>query len=226
MFEIPWIYALFMVLALATGLLLKRWSPMPGSLTGGQRAAIGLGAFVGAMLAAKLPFVLAGGGWLDPGKTVLAGLAGGYLGVELAKAAVGARVKTGDSFAVPLAAALAVGRLGCFFHGCCGGAPATVPWAIDGRHPAALYEVAFHALMAALLWRLYRRGAFRLQLLKLYLIAYGAFRFGIEFVRVEPRLPVGLTPYQLGALGLIGAMALLWAADARSKTSTTAAAAR
>ncbi len=93
-----------------------------------RAAGIGLGAFCGAMIGAKLPFVLAdwegllsGRAWLENGKTIVFGLVGGYFGVELAKALLGVRVKTGDSFAVPVAAALAIGRLGCFVAGCCHG---------------------------------------------------------------------------------------------------------
>ena len=97
-----------------------------------ERLGIGLGAFCGAMIAAKLPFLLAdwegllsGRAWFENGKTIVFGLAGGYFGVELAKALLGVRVKTGDSFAVPVAAALAIGRLGCFAAGCCHGTVTT-----------------------------------------------------------------------------------------------------
>lgn len=76
-----------------------------------------------------------------------------------------------------------------------------------------LYESAFHAAMALVLWRLERIEALRWQLIKLYLIAYCAFRFAIEFIRVEPRVALGLTAYQLGAAGLAIAMALLWWRD-------------
>ena len=55
--------------------------------------------------------------------------------------------------------------------------------------------------------------ALRFQLLKLYLIAYSVFRFGIEYVRVEPRVAAGLTAYQIGAAALAALMALLWARD-------------
>jgi hypothetical protein len=94
---------------------------MPGlGLTPRQRLGIGLGAFCGGMIVAKLPFVLAdwegqvdGRAWFDNGKTIVFGLVGGYFGVELAKWALGIRVKTGDGFAVPVAA-VAIGRPACF----------------------------------------------------------------------------------------------------------------
>ena len=131
-----------------------------------QKLAIGLGAFCGAMIGAKLPFVLSD--WdgmlsgLAPGsrngKTILCGLVGGYFGVELAKWMAGVRVKTGDSFAVPVAAAVGVGRLGCFYAGCCYGTPTSLrgascfPRSILPRHPTQLYEAAFHLTAAAVLF--------------------------------------------------------------------------
>jgi phosphatidylglycerol:prolipoprotein diacylglycerol transferase len=106
---------------------------------------------------------------------------------------------------------VAVGRWGCFFNGCCG-AP-LVP----------VLESAFHASMALLLWRLRSVEAFRWQLLKLYLIAYAAFRFGVEFLRSEPRVAGGLTAYQLGAAAMAAVLALLWWIDERAKRLPRAA---
>jgi phosphatidylglycerol---prolipoprotein diacylglyceryl transferase len=211
----PAAYALFQILALLTMLALRRPSPLPPL----QRAAVVAGAILGAAIGAKLPFVIFAGEslftlniWIRDGKTILSGLAGGYLGVEAAKAMAGIRAKTGDGFAVPLAAAVAVGRVGCFFNGCCTAPGLAVP----------LIESAFHAAMAVLLWRLERAGRFRWQLLKLYLIAYAAFRFVIEFIRTEPRVWAGLTAYQLGAAGLAVLMAALWRTDERLKRTLPA----
>jgi len=115
---------------------------------------------------AKLPFVAGGGEgwlagmWLADGKTVSTGLVGAYLGVELAKRLVGVRAKTGDGFALPLALALAVGRWGCYFHGCCHGRPTDLPWAADfgdgvGRHPTQAYESLFHLALVGCCWPLF-----------------------------------------------------------------------
>jgi phosphatidylglycerol:prolipoprotein diacylglycerol transferase len=183
------------------------------------------------MLAAKLPFVLAdwpgmisGAAWLSDGKTIMFGLVGGYFGVELAKWSLDIRLKTGDSFAVPVAASIAVGRLACFSAGCCHGAPTSLPWGVnfgDGvpRHPTQLYETAFHFTCACFLAMLQSRGMYRGQLIKLYFITYFAYRFVTEFIRPEPRLWLGLTGYQWAALALIPLFGALWRQDAKASRS-------
>jgi hypothetical protein len=118
--ELPltWIYPALMSAAIATGIIVSRWTQRPLPLSMGQRFGIGLGAFCGGMLGAKLPFVLldwegflSGAAWFDSGKTLMMGLVGAYAGVEAAKWALHITIKTGDSFAAPAAAAIAVGRL-------------------------------------------------------------------------------------------------------------------
>jgi prolipoprotein diacylglyceryltransferase len=81
------------------------------------------------------------------------------------------------------------------------------------RHPTQLYEAAFSALMAVLLFGLRERGLLRLQLMKLYIVAYLVYRFLTEFIRPEPRLWQGLTGYQLLALAMVPLFVLLWRAD-------------
>lgn len=133
-----WHYPILMLAAVATGVIISRRTQQPLGLTAWQRFGIGLGAFCGAMIGAKLPFVVAdwerlltGAAWFDNGKTIVFGLVGGYFGVEIAKWSMQIRVKTGDSFAVPVAAAIAVGRLACFSVGCCYGTVTTLPWGVD-----------------------------------------------------------------------------------------------
>ena len=218
-----------MAAAVATGIWLSRRMPSPSALTSSERLGIGLGAFCGAMIGAKLPFVvsdwdgfLSGAAWFSDGKTIICGLVGGYVGVEAAKWALGISVKTGDSFAVPVAAAIGVGRLACFVGGCCYGTPTDLPWgvvfpSVDSlpRHPTQIYEAAFHLTMAAVLWQLQRRGVFCGQLIKLYILSYLAYRFATEFIRPEAQLWYGLTGYQWACLALAPVFAGLWIRDAR-----------
>ena len=214
-----------MLTAVAVAVILSRRAQSALGLTPRERLGIGLGAFCGAMIAAKLPFVLAdwqglltGRAWFENGKTIVFGLVGGYFGVEIAKWAVEVRVKTGDTFAVPVAVAVAIGRLACFCAGCCYGAPTALSWGIDflgdgPRHPTQLYETAFHLSIAAGLAVCERRRLFRGQLIKLYILLYLVYRFASETIRPEPRLWQGLTGYQWACLALAPVFVVLWAKD-------------
>jgi phosphatidylglycerol:prolipoprotein diacylglycerol transferase len=211
--------------AIGTGALVARKTQEPLKLDSLQRWGLFLGAFCGSFLGAKLPYLLFNAlhnvpdaGLFDSGKTILGGMVGGYFGVEAVKFALEIKVKTGDSFAVPVAASIAVGRLACFFGGCCFGIPTSLPWAVrfgDGipRHPTQIYEFFFHGGMAVLLWNLRERGLFQRQLIKLYILSYLVYRFLTEFIRPEPRVLQGLTPYQLAALAMIPLFAWLWRLD-------------
>ncbi len=232
---IPALFPLIMLTALVAGMALSQHRQAKLPLTGRQRAAIAIGAFCGGMLGSKLPFALAdprgafcAQAWLGDGKTILFGLAGGYVGVEVAKALVNVTTKTGDSFAIPVAVSIGIGRLGCFVGRCCYGQPTSLPWGIDFgdgvlRHPTQLYETAFHLLMAAGLFALERRGWFPRQRFKLYLLAYCGYRFVTEFIRPEVRLTGGLTGYQWAALAFVPVIAVLWWQDHGERKSTPTA---
>ena len=226
-------YTLVMLFAVGVmSLLLRRWQArLP--LSASQKLGIGLGGFCGAMIGAKLPFVLSdwpglvsGTAWLADGKTIMCGIVGGYFGVEAAKWTLDVRIKTGDTFAVPVAIGVAIGRLGCFVGGCCYGAPTSLPWGVcfqrsgDAlpRHPTQLYEAGFHLVMAGILLMLGKRGQFRGQLIKLYILAYLGYRFLSEFIRPEPRVLMGLTGYQWAAACLAPVFVWLWWRDARNLT--------
>ena len=220
-------YTLIMMAAVGAGLAVSRWTRRESPLSKGQRWAVSLGAICGGILGAKLPFVLSdwsgflsGAAWLDNGKTITFGLVGGYFGVEAAKWATEVRVKTGDSFAVPVAVSIGIGRLACFSAGCCYGRPTGLSWGYDFgdgllRHPTQIYESLFHLSAAVVLYHLQKRGLFRGQLIKLYFITYFAYRFLSEFIRPEPRLWLDLTGYQWASLAFIPVFVLLWRHDSR-----------
>lgn len=56
-----------------------------------------------------------------------------------------------DFYAPVIALGYGLGRVSCFIAGCCYGRACDLPWAIDGRHPAQLYAVAWELTVAALL---------------------------------------------------------------------------
>ena len=221
-------YALIMLAAVVCLSLLLRRSQAKLSLDAWQKLGIGIGGFCGAMIGAKLPFVLSdwdglrsGTAWFADGKTIMFGIVGGYFGVEVAKWALEIRVKTGDTFAVPVAIAVAIGRIACFIGGCCYGTETTLPWGIcfprapDAlpRHPTQIYEATFHLTAAVFLFALTRRGMFRGQLIKLYFLTYLAFRFVTEWIRPEVEILLGLTGYQLAAVALFPLFVWLWMRD-------------
>jgi phosphatidylglycerol:prolipoprotein diacylglycerol transferase len=223
-------YSLLMLAAIGLMSLLLRRSQTRLPLFWWQKLGIGVGGFCGAMLGSKLPFFMADwenldGGltWFADGKTIMFGIVGGYLGVELAKWTLEVRVRTGDTFAAPVALAVALGRLACYVGGCCFGQPTSLPWGVvfpssgtlEPRHPTQLYEFAFHLSMAALLWEFKRRGWFKDQLAKLYILTYLVFRFVTEFLRPEQQLALGLTAYQWAALALMPVFVGLWIGTAR-----------
>ena len=136
-------YAAIMLAAVAIAGWLSRGRQVRLGLSLRQRLMIGLGGFTGAFLAAKLPFVLSyfvEGDWpavfsgralFSDGKTIMLGLAGGYFGVEAGKWYSGVKIGTGDSFAVAIPVAVAIGRLACFSNGCCHGVATGLPWGVD-----------------------------------------------------------------------------------------------
>ncbi len=224
------VYALIVMAAIAAGMIARRVQPEPPVALGRlQKLAISLGALIGGALGAKLPYVLAdpagavsGLAWLRDGRTITWGLVGGYFGVELAKWLAGVKGKTGDGFAIPVAVSFAVGRLACFYAGCCYGAETTLPWGVDfgdgvPRHPNQIYESIFHASMALVLWQLAKRRLLRFQRIKLYILSYMLFRFVAELWRPEPRLALGLTFYQWSAAAFALLFAGLFWLDARRK---------
>lgn len=217
-------YSSIMALAILSGFAISKFTQQKLPLNVFQRLGLGLGAFAGAMVGAKLPFLfdsweafLSGAAWFSNGKTILTGLVGGYLGVEIAKWVLDIRSKTGDSFVVPVAVAIAIGRIGCFQAGCCYGQPTSLPWgvafsSVDGqwRHPTQLYESIFHFSAAAVFLWMGSRNMFAENRVKLYLIAYAAYRFLTEWLRPEARIYGGFTGYQLASLGIIGLFVWLW----------------
>ncbi len=98
------------------------------------------------------------------GKTIVGGLLGGWLAIELAKRVMDMKRRTGDPFAPALAIGLAFGRIGCFLNGCCHGIASSLPWACDfgdglPRHPTQLYSAVFDFGLFVWLWCLTQERA-------------------------------------------------------------------
>lgn len=225
-----WCYTLAMLLATVVAGWMLRSSQRRLQIDPRKRVMILGAAFLGGTLGAKLPFVLGAASlgfesWLGDGKTILWGLVGGYLGVEAAKWALGERVRTGDTFIIPIATAIAIGRIGCLCYGCCYGTPTQLPWGLtfitaeDGgtvaRHPTQIYEFVFHLSCAVLAAIGIRRRWFIGNWMPLYIACYAVFRFVSEWLRPEAPVVWGLTFYQLSSLPIaVGMIVLVYLRDA------------
>ncbi|WP_238381314.1 prolipoprotein diacylglyceryl transferase [Mariniblastus fucicola] len=223
-----------MLLALAAGFVLSRFSQKKLPLTTAQKFGLGVGGLIGAMTGAKLPFLftdwdqfISGAAWFSDGKTILTGLVGGYLGVEAAKWAFEVKTKTGDSFLIPVAIAIAIGRVGCFFGSCCFGTPTEMPWGVVfpkvdaiARHPTQLYETMFHLSAAAIGWWAQSKNWCTGNRIKIYIASYAGYRFVSESIRPEARIFAGFTSYQIASLLIAGLMIWLWLRDVQSQESS------
>lgn len=126
-------------------------------------------------------------------------------------------LRLADFFAPIAALGHAIGRLGCFFNGCCYGrevsASLGIVFAGDNvpRLPVQLYEAtALFAIAWALFGASQRRHREGL-ILVLYLLLYSAARFAIEFGRDDQTSFVNLTLPQWTSLVLFAGAALLYA---------------
>lgn len=184
-----------------------------------------LATLIGALIGAKLAAVVGDLRWpLEPiegpgaifatGRSITGGLLFGFLTAELLKPAFGHREPPNDRFATVLPFSIAIGRLGCFFAGCCNGLPTDSPLALADehgvmRHPTHLYDLAFHLALGVTFVILLRRvipaggGALRGRLFAIHLLAYGLFRFAMEPLRDTRDYLGPITAYQLFALAMI-----------------------
>lgn len=215
--ESPWYAGLGVLSFVLSTLVAGRWVRRADAGPRGQDLAIiWFAALGGAFLGAKLAFLVAEGlaerttlAGLIGGRSIAGALLGGYGSVELAKRLVGWRRPTGDLFAVTVPLSLTIGRVGCVLADCCQGIACEGTWFTvldhDGtpRWPAAQVELLFNA--AFLAWAVWagRRGWQRDQRFHVYLIAYGLFRFGHEFLRDDPRWFGAFGGYHAVALALV-----------------------
>jgi phosphatidylglycerol---prolipoprotein diacylglyceryl transferase len=177
----------------------------------GYFIALGLGALTGAILVGSLNLNLAG--TFAIGHSIAGGIIGGIVGVEVYKWLNGIRGSTGRAFVAPLAAGIAVGRLGCFFAGLPDytyGIPTLLPWGVDfgdgiPRHPVQLYESG--AMLVFLV--LYLRGvalgipSFLRDGFYLFVAFYGVQRFFWEFLKPYPTLLGPFNVFHILCFGMV-----------------------
>ena len=151
---------------------------------------------------------------------------GGFLGGLIAGYAT-IRAKGWPVLAVLSAAtpALAVGqllgRIGCFLVGDDYGHPTSLPWGVafpeglppttEPVHPTQIYEAIFLGFFAWILIRWRRAGVPDRVVLGRYFVGVGAFRFALEFVRVNLRVlgPLTVAHMLAASVVLLGVILLL-----------------
>lgn len=179
-----------------------------------HRLSIIIGAIVGALFFSRIvaffedPITNYTQGWLAivSNKTIMGGLFGGLLGVEMAKSIIGEKQSSGDLFTLPLILGIMVGRVGCFLAGTkefTYGKPTGLVFGMDLgdgilRHPIALYEILFLVFLFLFVKSLEARkqcmeSGMRF---KLFMLAYFTFRFLIEFLKPNTFLILGLSSVQ------------------------------
>jgi len=158
-----------------------------------------LGSFLGSLIVASLQDIpkllnsvhVNGVLGILQGKTIVGGLFGGIIGVELSKKLSGQTQSTGDDMVIPLAMAICIGRIGCFLTGISDdtyGIPTTSFFGIDigdgvRRHPTSLYDIAFLLSIVCLIRLLFSHKPYEGFQFAFFASSYFLYRFGIEWLK-------------------------------------------
>lgn len=133
---------------------------------------------------------------------------------------------TADLLLPYLALAQAIGRVGCFFNGCCYGEPTRGPLGVTfpgtdiARHPTQLYEAVFLFVFSTWLIRRGRGETAPGTQVGWYALGYGLWRFAVEFLRGDN--PAWMGPFTFSQvislpLAAFGAWLLLRGTPHRSR---------
>ena len=108
-------------------------------------------------------------------------------------------MKLGDFFIPALALCHAIGRIGCFFSGCCYGKESNLPWAVVFEdkhssavigvhlHPTQIYEALGNFLLFIFLHFYSKKEHNTGMTFALYFMCYAVLRFIVEFFRGDNR---------------------------------------
>lgn len=236
------LYEIFYALALCAAIIVLRimcdklrFEPAVYNLAlGSAIAAIAVGYCASVLTQSLYDYIETGTFRLGSGMTFYGGLIGGIASFIAVYFAVGKfRLPNGehrkrfmqlsDIAACCVCTAHGIGRIGCFFAGCCHGRITDAWYGVNNAAvgaktvPVQLFESAFLLALAALLIALTLRGR---HVAAVYMIAYGVWRFGIEFLRADDRgatVIAALTPSQLTAILFVcaGAALAIWQRNRR-----------
>jgi phosphatidylglycerol---prolipoprotein diacylglyceryl transferase len=145
--------------------------------------------------------------------TIVGGLLGGLIGVELTKKLIGEKKSSGDLFTYPLILAMIIGRIGCFSMGVYEDTFGTETSSLFGtdlgdgllRHPVSLYEIVY----LLMLWIFIMTTASKYDLaeggkFKIFMILYLVFRLLLDYIKPHYTFWFGLSSIQIACgAGLI-----------------------
>ncbi|MEO6347064.1 MAG: prolipoprotein diacylglyceryl transferase family protein [Aquaticitalea sp.] len=180
-----------------------------------NRLSIILGAVIGALIGSRLV------GFLENplvsiskeniiqllnAKTIMGGLFGGLIGVEISKKIIGETQSSGDLFTFPIIVGIFIGRIGCFLSGIkefTYGKETDFFLGMDlgdglKRHSLALYELMFLILLIIFLKLIQKDKSLSSGMLfQYFMILYFSFRFMIEFLKPNTFFILGLSSIQI-----------------------------
>lgn len=183
------------------------------AISSSNRVSILIGAAIGAFIGSRLigflefPMKISKVNFMSvlQLKSIMGGLFGGLIGVELSKKIIGETESSGDLFTLPIILGIIIGRIGCFLSGTnefTYGKPTHFVLGMDlgdgiSRHPIALYEIVFLIFLFLILKSLICSNQYKNGLIfKLFMISYFGFRFFIEFLKPNEYFIIGLSSIQ------------------------------
>lgn len=125
-------------------------------------------------------------------------------------------LRIGDLFAPVIPLAQAIGRIGCFFNGCCYGRETNAPFGLSfpgdnmPRIPIQIFESTALFCLSIFLYLLSQKERKVGELFIIYLMLYSAFRFLIEFFRGDQTTLWFLTHPQWTSILLFGGALFLF----------------
>ena len=214
-------YGVLLAAAYLLGLQFALVRARARGLDGSRVMDLGIWIIISALIGAKLLLLVVDFDTFrrDPGELLTLMRSGGvFYGGLIAAVAVAiwymrrhgmALWSVSDAFAPGIALGHVIGRLGCFFAGCCYGRSTDVPWAVTfsnqyaaqnvgtplnrAIHPTQLYEAGAELVILGALLLLERSGrTFPGRTVWSYMLMYGITRFVIEFYRGDARGMVGM----------------------------------
>lgn len=223
-------FGVMMALAFVTAGVVTAWQFRRKGLDPELTYSLLIAAIVGGVVGSKVHYLIVHpdqfrvASFSGSGLIWYGGLFGGALAVFVVARLAKPRVAViADAIAPALAAAYAVGRVGCLLNGDDYGVPTSLPWGLSfpkgsppttvDVHPTQIYEsLASLAILALLVWvvapRLRRDGS----LFWAYLGFAGVERFLVEFVRTNDPVALGLTQAQWTSIMLLvaGVVGFWW----------------